>query len=87
MIPLKTVTASCMCAWCHASRAVQLGCALVGIVMRIYRAIAEDSVLYVKTDSNVEIEQGAIHRNVWHSNDTPRDPSWPGRQFDQRHKL
>jgi hypothetical protein len=49
-------------------------------------AFATGLVLDIKADRDVEIEQRAIHRNVWNSNDTPRDPSWPGRHFDQRHK-
>ena len=45
-------------------------------------AFAAGSVLNIKSGRNVEIEQRTIHRNVWHSNDMPRDPSWPGWQFD-----
>jgi hypothetical protein len=45
-------------------------------------AFAAGSVLNIKSGRNVEIEQRTIHRNVWHSSDVPRDPSWPGWQFD-----
>ena len=45
-------------------------------------AFAAGSVLNIKSGRNVEIEQRTIHRNVWHPGDTPRDPSWPGWQFD-----
>lgn len=45
-------------------------------------AFAAGSVLNIKSGRNVEIEQRTVHRNVWHSSDTPRDPSWPGWEFD-----
>lgn len=40
-------------------------------------AFAAGSVLNIKSGRNVEIEQRTVHRNVWHSSDIPRDPSWP----------
>ncbi|MGF6531034.1 hypothetical protein P3T20_001815 [Paraburkholderia sp. GAS206C] len=45
-------------------------------------AFAAGSVLNIKSGRNVEIEQRTVHRNVWHSSDMPRDPSWPGWEFD-----
>ncbi|MFK0380319.1 SAVED domain-containing protein [Pandoraea sp. NPDC090278] len=45
-------------------------------------AFAAGAVLNIKSGRNVEIEQRTVHRNVWHSNDVPRDPSWPGWKFD-----
>ncbi len=39
-------------------------------------------MLNIKSGRDVEIEQRTIHRSVWHSSDAPRDPSWPGWQFD-----
>ncbi|MDK9714673.1 MAG: SAVED domain-containing protein [Sulfuritalea sp.] len=45
-------------------------------------AFAAGSVLNIKSGRNVEIEQRTIHRNVWHSSDMPRDPSWPGWKFE-----
>jgi hypothetical protein len=45
-------------------------------------AFAAGSVLNIKSGRNVEIEQRTVHRNVWHSSDMPRDPSWPGWTFD-----
>ncbi|HEV2717267.1 MAG TPA: SAVED domain-containing protein, partial [Terriglobales bacterium] len=45
-------------------------------------AFAAGSVLNIKSGRNVEIEQRTVHRNVWHSSDVPRDPSWPGWEFD-----
>ncbi|MCY1301525.1 SMODS-associated and fused to various effectors sensor domain protein [compost metagenome] len=45
-------------------------------------AFAAGSVLNIKSGHNVEIEQRTVHRNVWHSSDMPRDPSWPGWEFD-----
>ncbi|MCI0149607.1 SAVED domain-containing protein [Paraburkholderia sediminicola] len=45
-------------------------------------AFAAGSVLNIKSGRNVEIEQRTVHRNVWHSSDMPRDPSWPGWKFD-----
>ena len=45
-------------------------------------AFAAGSVLNIKSGRNVEIEQRTVHRNVWHSSDMPRDPSWPGWAFD-----
>jgi len=44
-------------------------------------AFAAGSVLNIKSGRNVEIEQRTLHRNVWHSTDIPRDPSWPGWEF------
>lgn len=45
-------------------------------------AFAAGSVLNIKSGRNVEIEQRTLHRNVWHSGDMPRDPSWPTWEFD-----
>ena len=45
-------------------------------------AFAAGSVLNIKSGRNVEIEQRTVHRHVWHSNEMPRDPSWPGWAFD-----
>jgi hypothetical protein len=45
-------------------------------------AFAAGSVLNIKSGRSVEIEQRTIHRNVWHSSDMPRDPSWPRWTFD-----
>ena len=45
-------------------------------------AFAAGSVLNIKSGRNVEIEQRTVHRNVWHSSDMPRNPSWPGWEFD-----
>ncbi|CUJ21913.1 SAVED domain-containing protein [Achromobacter dolens] len=45
-------------------------------------AFAAGSVLNIKSGRNVEIEQRTVHRNVWHSSDTPRDPCWPGWEFE-----
>lgn len=45
-------------------------------------AFAAGAVLNIKSGRNVEIEQRTVHRNVWHSSDMPRDPSWPGWEFD-----
>lgn len=45
-------------------------------------AFASGSVLNIKSGRNIEIEQRTVHRNVWHSCDMPRDPSWPGWAFD-----
>jgi len=45
-------------------------------------AFAAGSVLNIKSGRSVEIEQRTVHRNVWHSSDVPRDPSWPGWEFD-----
>lgn len=45
-------------------------------------AFATGSVLNIKSGRNVEIEQRTIHRNVWHSSDMPRDPTWPAWEFD-----
>ncbi len=45
-------------------------------------AFAAGSVLNIKSGRSVEIEQRTVHRNVWHSNDMPRDPSWPGWTFE-----
>ena len=45
-------------------------------------AFAAGSVPNIKSGRNVEIEQRTIHRNVWHSSDMPRDPSWPEWKFD-----
>jgi hypothetical protein len=39
-------------------------------------------VLNIKSGRSVEIEQRTLHRNVWHSSDMPRDPSWPGWRFE-----
>lgn len=44
-------------------------------------AFAAGSVLNIKSGRNVEIEQRTLHRNIWHSTDMPRDPSWPGWEF------
>ena len=45
-------------------------------------AFAAGSVLNIKSGRSVEIEQRTIHRSVWHSGDMPRDPSWPGWEFE-----
>lgn len=45
-------------------------------------AFATGSVLNIKSGRNVEIEQRTVHRNVWHSSDMPRDPSWPDWEFN-----
>lgn len=45
-------------------------------------AFAAGSVLNIKSGRDVEIEQRAVHRNVWHSSDIPRDSSWPEWEFD-----
>lgn len=45
-------------------------------------AFAAGSVLNIKSGRSVEIEQRTVHRNVWHSSDIPRDPSWPGWRFE-----
>lgn len=45
-------------------------------------AFAAGSVLNIKSGRNVEIEQRTVHRNVWHSSDMPRDPTWPGWEFN-----
>ncbi|MBN3270009.1 hypothetical protein CUR95_23360 [Bordetella bronchiseptica] len=45
-------------------------------------AFAAGSVLNIKSGRNVEIEQRTVHRNVWHSSDMPRDPCWPGWEFE-----
>ncbi|MFC4250356.1 SAVED domain-containing protein [Sinimarinibacterium flocculans] len=45
-------------------------------------AFAAGSVLNIKSGRNVEIEQRTVHRNVWHSSDMLRDPSWPRWKFD-----
>lgn len=45
-------------------------------------AFAAGSVLNIKSGRSVEIEQRTVHRNVWHSSDMPRDPSWPGWVFE-----
>lgn len=45
-------------------------------------AFAAGSVLNIKSGRNIEIEQRTVHRSVWHSNDMPRDSSWPGWEFD-----
>ena len=45
-------------------------------------AFAAGSVLNIKSGRNVEIEQRTVHRDVWHSSDMPRDPSWPTWEFD-----
>lgn len=45
-------------------------------------AFAAGSVLNIKSGRNVEIEQRTLHRNVWHSGDMPRDPTWPTWEFD-----
>lgn len=45
-------------------------------------AFAAGSVLNIKSGRNVEIEQRTVHRNVWHSSDMQRDPSWPEWEFD-----
>lgn len=45
-------------------------------------AFASGSVLNIKSGRNVEIEQRTVSRNVWHSMDMPRDPSWPVWEFD-----
>lgn len=50
--------------------------------VHITLAFAAGSVLNIKSGRNVEIEQRTVHRNVWHSSDMPRDPSWPGWAFD-----
>ncbi|MGO3743279.1 SAVED domain-containing protein, partial [Kerstersia sp.] len=39
-------------------------------------------VLNIKSGRSVEIEQRTVHRNVWHSSDLPRDPSWPAWLFE-----
>lgn len=45
-------------------------------------AFAAGSVLNIKSGRSVEIEQRTVHRNVWHSSDMPRDPSWPAWLFE-----
>ena len=45
-------------------------------------AFAAGSLLNIKSGRSVEIEQRTVHRSVWHSNDMPRDASWPGWKFD-----
>ena len=45
-------------------------------------AFAAGSVLNIKSGRSIEIEQRTLHRNFWHSNDMPRDPSWPGWEFE-----
>jgi hypothetical protein len=45
-------------------------------------AFAAGSVLNIKSGRSVEIEQRTVHRNVWHSSDMPRDPSWSKWTFD-----
>lgn len=45
-------------------------------------AYAAGSILNIKSGRNVEIEQRILNRTVWHSSDMPRDPSWPGWEFD-----
>lgn len=45
-------------------------------------AFAAGSVLNIKSGRNIELEQRTIHRQVWHSSDTERDPTWPTWTFD-----
>jgi len=45
-------------------------------------AFAAGTVLNIKSGRSVEIEQRTVHRNVWHSSDMPRDPSWPRWAFE-----
>lgn len=45
-------------------------------------AFAAGSVLNIKSGRNVELEQRTLHRQIWHSNDTERDPNWPKWTFD-----
>lgn len=45
-------------------------------------AFAAGSILNIKSGRNVELEQRTLHRQVWHSSDTQRDPAWPGWQYE-----
>lgn len=45
-------------------------------------AFAAGAVLNIKSGRNVELEQRTLHRQVWHSSDTERDPTWPTWTYD-----
>ena len=45
-------------------------------------AFAAGSVLNIKSGRSVEIEQRTVQRNVWHSSDVARNPSWAQWDFE-----
>lgn len=44
-------------------------------------AFAAGSVLNIKSGRMIEIEQRTLQSNIWHANDMPADPGWPGWDF------
>lgn len=45
-------------------------------------AFAAGSVLNIKSGRSVEVEQRTFHRQVWHANDSKRDPGWAQWAFE-----